>query len=131
VRADLEFISRGLCYYLFIKYYPLKFLIFRDERVTDIGQKSLFMNRKIRACAQVHSIQGPSALLSPRSLYLLTPWSRFLLEKLTGLQLIKKFPAFYATRRFITSFTVARHPSLSLASSIQSIPHIPFPKDPP
>jgi len=29
--------------------------------------------------------------------YLLTPWSRVLLEKLTGLQLVKKFPAFYGT----------------------------------
>ena len=36
--------------------------------------------------------------------YLLTPWSR-VLEKLTGLQLVKKFPAFYGTRRFITAFT--------------------------
>jgi hypothetical protein len=26
--------------------------------------------------------------------YLLTPWSRVLLEKLTGLQLVKKFPHF-------------------------------------
>ena len=30
-------------------------------------------------------------------LYLLTPWCRVLLEKLTGLQLVKKFPAFYGT----------------------------------
>jgi len=29
--------------------------------------------------------------------YLLTPWSKVLLEKLTGLQLVKKFPAFYGT----------------------------------
>jgi hypothetical protein len=29
--------------------------------------------------------------------YLLTPWSRVLLEKLTGRQLVKKFPAFYGT----------------------------------
>ena len=29
--------------------------------------------------------------------YLLPPWSRVLLEKLTGLQLVKKFPAFYGT----------------------------------
>ena len=36
-----------------------------------------------------------------------------LLEKLTGSQLVKKFPEFYATRRFITSFTSARHLSLS------------------
>jgi hypothetical protein len=28
---------------------------------------------------------------------LLTPCSRVLLEKLTGLQLVKKFPAFYGT----------------------------------
>ena len=41
--------------------------------------------------------------------YFLTPWSRVLLEKLTGLQLVKKFPAFYGTRRFITALTNARH----------------------
>jgi hypothetical protein len=29
--------------------------------------------------------------------FLLTPWSRVLLEKLTGFQLVKKFPAFYGT----------------------------------
>jgi hypothetical protein len=45
--------------------------------------------------------------------YLLTPWSRVLLEKLTGSQLVKKFPAFYGTREFITAFTSARHLSLS------------------
>jgi flagellar biosynthesis protein FliQ len=36
-------------------------------------------------------------------LLLLTPWSTVLLEKLTGRQLVKKFPAFYGTRRFITA----------------------------
>ena len=41
--------------------------------------------------------------------YLLTPWSRALLEKLTGSQLVKKFPEFYGIRRFITAFTRARH----------------------
>jgi len=45
--------------------------------------------------------------------YFLTPWCRVLLEKLTGLQLVKKFPAFYGTRRFITAFTSVRHLSLS------------------
>jgi hypothetical protein len=57
--------------------------------------------------------------------YLLTPWSRVLLEKLTDLQLVKKFPAFYGTRKFITAFTSARHLSLSWASSIQSVPSHP------
>jgi hypothetical protein len=57
--------------------------------------------------------------------YLLTPWSRVLLEKLTGLQLVKKFPAFYGIRKFITALTSARHLSLSWASSIQSThPHL-------
>jgi len=46
-------------------------------------------------------------------MYLLTPWSRVLLEKLNGFQLVKKFPAFYGTRRFITAITSARHVSLS------------------
>jgi len=44
-----------------------------------------------------------------------------ILEKLTGSQLVKKFPTFYGTRRFITAFTSARHLSLPWASSIQSI----------
>ena len=39
-----------------------------------------------------------------------------------GFQLVKKFSAFYGTRRFITSFTSARHLSLSWTNSIQSIP---------
>jgi hypothetical protein len=44
----------------------------------------------------------------------------FLLEKLTGLQLVKKCPAFYGTRRFLTALTSARHLSLSCASPIHS-----------
>jgi hypothetical protein len=38
-----------------------------------------------------------------------TPWSRVLLEKLTGSQQAKKFPAFYGTRKFITVLTSARY----------------------
>jgi hypothetical protein len=45
--------------------------------------------------------------------YLLTPWGRVLLDKLTGLQLVKKFSAFYGTRRFLTALTSARHLDLS------------------
>ena len=41
--------------------------------------------------------------------YLPTPWSTVLLEKLTGLQLVKKFPAFHGTRRFITALTSVHH----------------------
>ena len=58
------------------------------------------------------------------SIYLLTPWCRVLLEQLTGLQLVKKFPAFHGTPRFITALISVRHLSLSWASPIQSIyPH--------
>jgi len=54
--------------------------------------------------------------------YILTQWSRVLPEKLTGSHLVKKFPAFYGTRKFITAFTSVRHLSLSWAWSIQSMP---------
>ena len=54
--------------------------------------------------------------------YLLTPWSRVLLEKLIGFQLVKNFPTFYGTWRFITAFTSVRHLYLSWASSIHSMP---------
>jgi len=46
-------------------------------------------------------------------MYLLTPWSRVLLEKLASLQLVKKFPTFYETQTFLTALTSARHLSLS------------------
>ena len=65
--------------------------------------------------------------LSTGRLYLLTQWCRVILEKLTGLKLVKKFPAFHGTRRFITALTSVRHLSLSWASPIQSIyPHSTF-----
>ena len=54
-------------------------------------------------------------------MYLITPWCRVLLEKLTGLQLVKKLPTFHGTRRFITALTSVRHLSPSWASRIQSI----------
>ena len=63
-----------------------------------------------------------SGLLTYLLIYLLTPRSRVLLKKLTGFQLVKKFPTFYGTRWFITAFTSAHHLSLSWGSSIQSIP---------
>ena len=67
-------------------------------------------------------ISGPSP--ATKDDYLLTPWCRVLLEKLTGLQLVKKFPAFHGTRRFITALTSVRHLSLSWANPIQSTyPH--------
>ena len=44
--------------------------------------------------------------------YSLTPRCRVLPEQLTGLQLVKKFPAFHGTRMFITALTSVRHLSI-------------------
>ena len=63
-------------------------------------------------CA-VYNIYLLAYLLTYLLIYLLTPWSKALLEKLTCFQLVKKFPAFYGTRKFITAVTNARHRSLS------------------
>jgi len=52
---------------------------------------------------------------------LLTLYTRILLVKLTVSHLVKKFPSFYRTRRFITAFTRARHLYLSLTRWIQSM----------
>ena len=54
--------------------------------------------------------------------YILSPWSRVLLEKLAGLQLVKKSPALYGTQKFITAFTCVRHLSLSWATAVQFVP---------
>jgi len=57
--------------------------------------------------------------------YLLIPSRTVFLKNLTRLHPVKKFPAIYETRRFITSFTSARQLSLSWSSSIQSITPLP------
>ena len=52
--------------------------------------------------------------------YLLTPWSRVLLEKLTDSAASQEIPRIFGTRRFLAVLTSARHLSLSSANSIQS-----------
>jgi hypothetical protein len=67
----------------------------------------------------VYLVHNSALFLAPSCCYLLHEAEcKVLLEKLAGLKLVKKFPAFYGTRRFITAITSV----LSLASSIQSIP---------
>jgi hypothetical protein len=63
-------------------------------------------------------------LLTHSLTHSLTPWKR-VLEKLTSFQLVKKFPAFYGTWRFITTFSNVRHLYLSGASLISSMPTPP------
>ena len=75
----------------------------------------------VTLCRTVTCLKRSGALYSAHLLTsLLTSRCRVLLEKLTGLQLVKKFPAFHVTRRFITALTSVRHLSLSWASPIQS-----------
>jgi len=57
----------------------------------------------MRARCLAHLIQNTVTISGED--YLLTAWCRVLLEKLTGLQLVKKFPAFHGTRKFITALT--------------------------
>jgi len=54
--------------------------------------------------------------------YLFNPWSGILLEKLSASQLVKKFSAFYRSRRLITAFTSVRYLSLSWTRFIQTKP---------
>jgi len=82
-------------------------------------------------CKVCKCVQGTvcehNHLLSYVLPHLLTPWSRDL-EKLTVSQLVKKFPTFYGTRRFITGFTSARHLPLSQVRSIQFMSPTPLPE---
>jgi hypothetical protein len=51
-------------------------------------------------------------LLTHSLTHSLNPWSIVLPEKLTGSQLVKKFPECYGTQRFIIAFTSACQLSL-------------------
>jgi hypothetical protein len=87
---------------------------FREDRnSTDIQNVDTFVPHK--------ALHPWNNLLT----YLLTPWSRVLLEKLTSSQKVKKLPAFYGTQRFITAFTSARHLSLSQSRSNRPMPPHP------
>jgi len=61
---------------------------------------------------------------------LLTPWRRVLLEKLTGLQLVKKFPAFMepeGSSPHSQAHATCPYPELAPSSPHT---HIPLPEDP-
>ena len=50
-----------------------------------------------------------------------TTWSRYLPEKLTGSQLVKKFPSLYGTQRVITTFTSALQVPIFWTRSIEAM----------
>ena len=92
--------------------------------ITENGKARPAMGKVSKLWRKPEKKQQESRLLQFKLFLLLTPWCRILLEQLTCLQLVKKFPAFHRTRRFITALTSVRHLSLSWISPIQSIyPH--------
>ena len=54
-------------------------------------------NTNVVWCAMIFQFLNDSNPTVSDLTYLLTPWCTVLLEKLAGLQLVKKFPAFYET----------------------------------
>jgi hypothetical protein len=86
-----------------------------------IGElRDLRNNRESYSTVQAQGI-GTAFREHPADTYLLTAWCRVLLEKLTGLQIAKKFLEFHGARRFITALRYVRHLSLSWASPVQTI----------
>jgi hypothetical protein len=72
----------------------------------------------------------PAGYVMHQQVYLLTPWSRVLLEKLTDLQLVKKFPAFMEPEGSSPhSQTHATRPYPEIAP-FSLYTHIPLPEDP-
>ena len=89
--------------------YSVKFL--HDNKLTHTDLKPeniLFVDSDFEIC-----YNSKKVIFYNLFTYLITPWSRVLLENLTSLQLVKKFPSFYGTQRFISSFTSYYHLSLS------------------
>ena len=113
----LKYRDLKMCSYLKLYQYLPKGLLMQNRRQSVICSSETFATdaRKRRL---VITMPQSLYLLTYLLTYLPTPWCRVLLEKLTGLQLVKKFPAFHGTRRFITALTSVRHLSLSWASPI-------------
>jgi hypothetical protein len=81
----------------------------RTDGQTDMKKLKVAF-RNFASAPKIDSWKSKSTLRTYLLLtYLLTPWNGVLFEKLTDSQLVKKFPAFYGTRKFITTFTRARH----------------------
>ena len=104
--------------------------LFPEHRAVQTRRQKRYSNQNFLITSHPSILEVSSTSLKGKSCsvlnrrYLLTPWCRVLLEQLTGLQLVKKFPAFHGTQRFITALTSVRHLSLYWASPIQSIyPH--------
>jgi len=90
--------NMALCHRVFVKKYPI--------------------SKKIYRCILRWTSQVASEHVE------VTPCSRTLPEKVTGSQLVKNFPAYYGTQRFMTAFTRTRHMCLFWIRTIQYMPPI-------
>ena len=94
------------------------------RRKCKIGFIALYKVQKQKDRIALQEVQNKEIVLLYLLTYSLHGAESFLRSELV-LQLIKKFPAFYGTPKFITVLTSARHLSLSWANSIQSPQPIP------
>jgi hypothetical protein len=84
-----------------------------DQANFAVKVDTFLVSSKVLSCLQVQvqvlmqQIEDDSNTAA--TVHRMSAWCRVLLEKLTVTQLVKKFHAFYATRKFITVFTKARH----------------------
>ena len=62
--------------------------------------------------------------------YIFTTWSRVLLEKLTGSQLVKTFPAFYEPEGSLPHIHLPATCPFPHSNQFSPYPHIPLPEDP-
>jgi hypothetical protein len=89
----------------------------RSAPFGDVMQRGLVAGYRSFGTACLSHLRGPHNcnISGIRNSYITTcllltsPWSGVLLEKLTNAQLLRKFPALYGTRMFITAFTCPSH----------------------
>ena len=116
---------------LFCHYQQLRVICSYKQEHRTVGAKQ--RNRTSCVCrvsVTIKTLYYPTYLLTHLLTYLLTPRCRVLFEKLTGLQLVNKFPAFHGTRRSITALTSVRHLSHIILLRDASPGNTPPPRDP-
>jgi len=91
-----------------IRTLPTNIKLVRRERIRSINRQYLKKNAlpywHVPLQLSTRSDQNISRLNS-----ILPPWNRVLLQNLTVLQLVRKFPKFYTTCKFITVLARAHH----------------------
>jgi hypothetical protein len=98
----------------------------RNELRTCNCRKGYVWNALNKICHRIKEYPYDSGMQRRASFSLKTfkiP-TYFLLEKLTGSQLVKKFRAFYGTQKLITAFTTTRHLCVLSQINLVHTPHL-------